>query len=264
MLACHYCFMVYDELDGKVVLITGALGGIGSATAEEFATHGARVIMNDKKESPSALIEKYPLRVKFVKADVSRRPEVNSMVNQAAEFFGRLDILVNNAGVRYQMPAEEYDEDRFVEMWNINFMGAVYATLAALPHLKKTRGKVINISSAAAIGNDLPGSTYYAVTKAAVIIFTKRLAFELGNSGVRVNAIAPGVVKTEMSMMGKIGEEAIKLEEDYRSRTYLRMLGEPQHIAKIACFLASDSSGYMSGQVIVPDGGGRNYLTHGL
>lgn len=256
--------MAYEDLTGKVVLITGALGGIGAAIAEEFATHGARIVLNDKKEGTLALAEKYPRSLKFLKADISRRAEVNSMVDQAAEFFGRLDVLVNNAGVRHLMSAEEYDEQRFTEMWNINFMGVVYATLAALPHLKKSRGKVINIASAAAIGNDLPGSTYYAVTKAAVIIFTKRLAFELGRSGVRVNAIAPGVVKTQMSMMGKIGEEARKLEEDYRSKTYLGMLGEPQHIAKIAAFLASDSSGYMSGQVIVPDGGGRNYLTHGL
>ena len=178
--------------------------------------------------------------------------------------FGRIDVLVNNAGVRSPpMSTEEYDEGKFLEMWNTNFMGTLYMTLAALPHLKQTKGSIINISSASGFANSIVGSTFYAISKAAVIVFTKRLAIEVGKYGIRANAVAPGPIKTAMSMKGKIGEEAEKLQKLYESQSMLGILGQPEHVAGVITFLASKSADYITGQVIVPDGGKWDYLSRG-
>ena len=196
--------------------------------------------------------------------DVRVRPRVEAVVSDIADRWGRIDVLVNNAGIRTLMPISDFDEERFSEMWGTNFMGTLYMTLAALPFLKETKGRVINMASVSGFANTLSGSTFYAISKAAIMLLTRRLAFEVGDYGIRVNAIAPGVVKSNMSMQGKTGKAAAELEKFYRSRTMLHTVGRPQDVAKIAAFLASDSADYITGQVIVADGGNYDYLSHAV
>lgn len=245
----------------RVVVITGASGGIGSALSQEFLTLGYRVAMCDK-DSSSSYVQSSKSR--FFRMDVRKRSDVRAAIKKITHLWKRIDVLVNNAGIRTLMPVEDYDETEFKTMWDTNFMGTLHVTLAALPFLKKSKGRIINMASVSGFGNVLTGSTFYAVSKAAIMVFTRRLALEVGEYGVRVNAIAPGVVKSNMSMMGKTGEEAEKLEKFYKSRTMLHSIGYPSDIAKIAAFLASDSSNYMTGQVVVADGGNYDYLSHAI
>jgi 3-oxoacyl-[acyl-carrier protein] reductase len=250
--------MSNQDLKDKVVVVTGASRGIGEAVTREFLKLGARVARcsrSGKLNFPEAD------NSKFFEVDVSKKVEVVSAITKIMSTFGRIDVLVNNAGIRSPpMSTEEYDEGKFLEMWNTNFMGTLYMTLAALPHLKKTKGCIINMSSASGFANSVVGSTFYAVTKAAINVFTKRLAIEVGNYGIRVNAVAPGAIKTAMSMRGKTGEELRKLQELQASLTMLRMVGEPEHVAGVVTFLASKSADYITGQVIIVDGGKYDYL----
>ncbi|HLI46896.1 MAG TPA: SDR family oxidoreductase [Geobacterales bacterium] len=245
----------------KVVIITGAAGGIGKAISQKFLELGYLVAMCDKRNLEYNNRDENSL---FFKIDITNFADVKSMVKKIIEKWKRIDVVINNAGVRYIIPTEEYDEEKFLEMWKINFMGTLYVTLATLPYLKITKGNIINIASTSGFGNTLPGATFYAVTKAAIMVLTKRLAFEFGKYGIRVNAIAPGVIRSPMSMQGKIGEEAKKLEEFYKSRTVLGRIGEPEDIAEIVAFLASDKASYITGHILVADGGNFDYLSHSI
>ena len=145
------------------------------------------------------------------------------------------------------------------EMWRTNVMGAVHCCKEAIKYMiKKRSGKIINIASIAGIGTALSGTTAYAITKSAIILLTKRLAFELGPYGITVNAIAPGMILTDMSMVNPSRIEAAK------KRSILNKVGNPKDIAKLALFLASEDSNYITGQIIVADGGRIDYLTHSL
>lgn len=244
----------------RVAVVTGASGGIGSALTREFLDLGYSVARCDRKPAPGH----HGVRSRFYSVDVRDRARVEAVIREVADRWGRVDVLVNNAGVRTLMPIPAFDEERFSEMWETNFMGTLHMTLAALPFLRETKGRIINMASVSGFANTLSGSTFYAISKAAIMILTRRLAFEVGDYGIRVNAIAPGVVKSNMSMQGKTGKEAAELEEFYRSRTMLHTVGRPRDVAKIAAFLASDSADYITGQVIVADGGNYDYLGHGV
>lgn len=249
----------YDSLKDKVVLITGAATGIGEAISREFLKHGSRLVRVSHRTPLIPLADR--TREVQSRADVSKRKEVSRMIKQAVSAFGGIDVLVNNAGLMSRFAIEDYDEAKFLEMWNINFMGTLYTTLEALPHIKESKGRIINISSASGMGNTLAQSTYYAVTKAAVTAFSRRLAFEVGKYGVRVNVVAPGPVKSRITLGGMTEEDARRKRERLKRKTMLHMLGEPSHIAKVVSFLASDAADYMTGQVIVVDGGNFDYLT---
>jgi Dehydrogenases with different specificities (related to short-chain alcohol dehydrogenases) len=173
-------------------------------------------------------------------------------------------VLVNNAGIMHLMPFEEYNEELFNRMIDVNVKGIIYTTLEFLPQLKRTKGVIINIASNAGIGTAFEGTTYYAITKASVIILTKRMAFELGKYGIRVNAIAPGWVETDMTTANRSPEEVEKVKALVRSRTMLNMTGVPEDIANVTLFLASEDARYITGQTIVADGGRIDYLTHGV
>jgi len=258
----------YPELSNRVVLVTGASRGIGREIALEFAREGCCVAANynSSEEQANELKREGKDRIEIFKADVSRRSEVDSLVNSVVSRFGKLNILVNNAGVAGTMPIDQYDEKKFEKMWDTNYMGTQYSTIAALPHLKHNKGCIINIASNAGIGTDTPTGpvSFYAVSKAAVIMFTKRSAFELGKHGIRVNAIAPGWIETGMTTGGKNPEELDRVKANIRGRTFLGLTGEPRHISKIATFLASDGAAFVSGQIIVADGGRTDNLTHSV
>ncbi|WP_069807213.1 glucose 1-dehydrogenase [Vulcanisaeta thermophila] len=251
------------RFDGRVVLVTGGTRGIGRAIAEAFLREGARVAVTYvSSEDRARELEK--LGILAIRADVSNRDEVRRAVELVRERLGDLSILVNNAGVMYLMPFEDYDEGKFDMMWRVNVKGIIYTTLEALPQLRRTRGVIINIASNAGIGTALEGTTYYAITKSAVIILTKRLAYELGKYGIRVNAIAPGWVETDMTTAGRSPEDVERTKALIRSRTMLSTTGVPSDIAGAVLFLASDDARYITGQVLLVDGGRVDYLTHGV
>lgn len=258
--------MIDGKLEGKTALITGGSRGIGKAIAELFHSEGAKVAINFNSSDGEAKETKDKLTgSEIFKADVSNRDQVRQMLLGVINRFGSLDIVINNAGIIKTMPFEEYDEEKVDMMFNINFKGTLFTILESLKYLKKSKSPVIvNIASNAGIGTALPGTTFYALTKATVIALTKRLSFDLQGSGIRVNAIAPGWIETGMTLGGKSLDEMSKMKEFFENRTTLHMHGSPSHIAKVALFLASDDSKYMNGQVLVVDGGRIDNLTHSV
>lgn len=254
-----------SEFNGKIVLVTGGSRGIGRAIAEKFAVEGARVAVNYNKSFDKALeLKNIYNNIEIFKADVSIRDEVREMVREIHKRLGSIDILVNNAGVLDFRPFEDYDDELVRHMMDINLYGVIYVTLETLEDLKKNKGIIINIASNAGIGTAFEGTTYYAVSKAGVIILTKRLAYELGKYGIRVNAIAPGWIETDMTIGGKTEDEVKAVEEVVKRRTELNMMGKPEYIADIVLFLASSKSRFITGQVIVADGGRIDNLTHSI
>lgn len=258
--------METGDLEGKLALVTGASRGIGRAIAEELAAHGARVALNYNSSRDQAARLKSSIKgSEIFKADMARRDEVSQMFSQIHQKMGRVEILVNNAGVMDLMDFENFDERRVRRMFDVNVMGYVYAALEAAMDMRSTgKGIMVNIASNAGIGTAAQGTTYYAMSKAAVIMLTKRLAFELGHSGIRVNAIAPGWVESDMTLSGKSEEIAETLRKNFSEKTSMGMTGKPEFIAKAAYFLCSDNSRYMNGQVMVVDGGRMDNLTHSL
>lgn len=256
------------KLEGRVALITGSSRGIGRAIALEFAREGARICVNyfrseDKAREVVEKIRSFGGEAIMVRADVSKLGDVRELVSKVVKRFGRVDILVNNAAVMMRGSIVETGDEEFYEMfdkmWEVNVKGVIYCCKEVIKHMVKNRyGKIINIASNAGIGTAFPGTTPYAITKAAVILLTRRLAFELGPYGINVNAIAPGMILTDMSMASPEGIELAK------KRSVLSKVGSPGDVAKLALFLASDESNYITGQVIVADGGRTDYLTHSL
>ncbi|MGC8597233.1 MAG: glucose 1-dehydrogenase [Thermocladium sp.] len=258
--------MAFEDLKNKIVLVTGASRGLGREIALEFSKHEAKVAVNYNSSPEKAKeLKLISDNIEIFKADISNRLEVRNMVKEVEATLGKIDILVNNAGIWYLRKFEDFNEDEFNAMWRVNLMGTIYTTLEVIPHMKeKKRGSIINMASNAGIGTAAQGTTLYALTKAAIIMLTKRLAFELGPYGIRVNAIAPGWVETDLTIGGKTPDEVHRLEENFKSRTSLGMIGKPEHISKLAVYLGSDESSYMTGQVIVIDGGRIDNLTHSV
>ncbi len=253
------------KFSDKVVLVTGASKGIGKAIAQAFHSQGAKVALNymSSEKEAKQLKESLGERAETFKADVSDRSQVKLMIQEVERKLGKVDILVNNAGIWHLFGIEDYDESKFDRMWEINVKGVVNVTLEVLPHMKeKGGGTVINMASNASLGTSAFGNTFYSITKASVVMLTRRMAFEFGKYNVRVNAIAPGWVETDMTIGGKSKEEIENLEKWFRERTMLSMVGKPEYIAKVAVFLAEAE--YMTGQTIVVDGGRIDYLTHGI
>ncbi|MEM0127940.1 MAG: glucose 1-dehydrogenase [Thermoplasmatales archaeon] len=254
------------KLTGSTALITGGSRGIGKAIVEEFWREGANVALNYNSSEEIATSIKNELKgVEIFKGDVSKRDQVKKMINAVYSTFGSLDIVVNNAGIMLTSSFELYDEERFDKMLDVNVKGPIYVILESLNYLKSSKHPVIiNIASNAGIGTALDGTTFYAVTKSAVISLTKRLAFDLRSYRIRVNAIAPGWVETDLTTAGMDKEKLKMIEETFISRTTSGLYGKPADIAKVALFLASDDSHYVNGQVLVVDGGRIDNLSHGV
>ncbi|TRM77961.1 short chain dehydrogenase [Sulfolobus sp. A20-N-F8] len=248
----------------KVVLVTGGTRGIGRAITEGFLEEGAKVIVLYNSAEKEAL-ELKNKGVYTVKCDVGNRADVIRAKEMVEKEFTRIDILVNNAGIMLLMPFEEFDQTNYERMLNVNLNGTIYVTYEFLPLLKRGKSpSIVNMASNAGIGTSANGTTFYAITKAGVIILTKRLAFELGRYGIRVNAVAPDWTETDMTLGNKSEEEAEKLREIFRSKTVLGITAKPRDIANVVLFLASEEARYITGQVIVADGGRIDNLTHSL
>ncbi|MDZ7373274.1 MAG: 3-oxoacyl-ACP reductase FabG [candidate division KSB1 bacterium] len=243
------------RLDGKVALITGASRGIGRATAVLMAEAGAAVAINYYRSEGPALELAQSIcgkggKALAIQANVANRQEVDRMVRQTLESFGRIDILVNNAGIWTYGEIDTMPDEVWDETMDINLRGVFYCTRAVVPIMKKQGGgRIINVSSTAGQRGEAFHS-HYAATKGAIISFTKSLAVELAPYNILVNAVAPGWVDTEMSA------EALRTEgEKITSQIPLRRAGRAEEIAGPIVFLASDLASYMTGEIVNVNGG---------
>ncbi len=239
----------------KIALVTGSSRGIGRAIARELAREGWKVCINyrvrrDCAESLLEEISAFGGEAMIYGADVSRREEVNAMVAAVKEKWGEVSLLVNNAGVAGQALFQDVTDELWHRYFSVNVDGAFHAIQAVLPPmLREHAGCIINVSSMWGLRGASCEVTY-SCTKAALIAMSRSLALELAPTNIRVNCIAPGVIKTDM--LDALPAEVLpQLAED----TPLRRLGTPEDIAHLAVFLASDKSSFITGQVITADGG---------
>jgi 3-oxoacyl-[acyl-carrier protein] reductase len=247
-----------NNLQGKVALVTGASKGIGAEIARELAGRGAAVAVNYSGSKAAA--EKVVAEIQAkggkaiaLQADLSNPDSVAPFVKAVAEKLGPIDILVNNAGVYEFGPLEQVTPQHFHKQFNLNVLGLLLTTKEAVAHFNANGGSVINISSVAADG--VGGGAVYSATKGAVDSVSTALAQELGPKKIRVNSVNPGMVVTEgVQAAGLIGSD---FEKEIVQRTPLGRVGQPQDIASIAAFLASDESAWVNGQVIHAAGGFR-------
>ena len=243
------------RLDGKRAIVTGAAKGIGRAIAERFAAEGAVLLLADIDPAVEGLAR--DLGHEAIVADVSRKAEVEGIVARAGTLWGGLDILVNNAGVTHAATLDDLTEDDFDRVFATNLKSALWGTQAAA-RLMGEGGAVVNMSSVNAV-LAIPNQITYVVSKGALNQLTNVTALALAPRGIRVNAIGPGSIATEM-LAGIMAEDPAARDR-ILSRTPLGRAGEPEEVAAVAVFLASDEASYLTGQTIYPDGGrlGLNY-----
>lgn len=264
--------VVSGRLQGRVAMVTGASRGIGRASALRLAREGAKILVNYRQERAKAdgivqEIERFGGAALAFQADVGDRDAVLKMVEKAMSEFGRVDILVNNAGVAVRGGSFlDLKEEAFDQMAQVNVKGLLHCTKAVAPHMMEKRyGKIVNIASVAGLGTSaLPGNLLYASTKAAVIVLTKRLALELGKYGINVNAIAPGLIRTDMGVGHRSPAEQKERIQRFEKVSILGRIGEPEDVANVVLFLASDESSFITGQVITVDGGRTDFISHSL
>ena len=245
-----------SKLAGKVAVVTGASKGIGAAIAKAFAADGAAVVVNyaSSQAGADAVVQTITAaggRAIAVHGDVSKAADAEGLIDAAVKAFGRLDILVNNSGVYAFSPVAEITAEQFHWMFNVNVLGLLLTTQAAVKHFGEG-GSVINIGSS--VTSILPpDSAVYTGTKGAVDAITGVLAAELGPRKIRVNTINPGIVETEGThAQGFIGSD---FEAAFVAQTPLGRVGQPDDIADIAVFLASDDSRWLTGEKLVASGG---------
>lgn len=242
------------KLSGKIALITGGSRGIGFATAKIMSENGATVVITgkDSKRLEKSVL-KIPNSIGFV-ADIRKTDEVKNVVRKTIEKFGKLDILVNNAGIFPKIKQlHEIDEDEWNEVLDVNLTGQFRFTKEAIPHLQKTSGSIINISSDAGLkAYQGFNADAYSASKAALIILTKCWALEYAKYKIRVNCICPGVVDTDMT------KQFLKTQQDkdfMDNEHPIGRIGKPEEIAKAIMYFVSDDASWTTGAVLAVDGG---------
>ena len=243
------------KLEGKVALVTGASRGIGREIAIEFAREGADVVVNyagseAKAKEVADEIQAMGRKAIIYQCNVANSDEVQNMVKDTTQHFGKLDILVNNAGITRDNLLMRMKDDEWDDVINTNLKSVFLTTKAVTRQMMKQRsGKIINVASIVAISGN-PGQANYVAAKAGVIGLTKTTAKELASRGITANAIAPGFITTDMTE--KLPED---LKAEMLKQIPLARLGQPKEVAKVAIFLASDDSNYLTGQTLHVDGG---------
>jgi len=241
-------------LSGKVALVTGGSRGIGFATAKILSENGAKIVITGKDKNR---LEKSTLKISGsigIIADIKNSKDVKNVVSKTIEKFGKLDILVNNAGIFPKIKLlHEIDEDEWNEVLDVNLTGQFRFTKEAIPHLQKTGGSIINISSDAGLkAYQGFNADAYSASKAALIILTKCWALEYAKDKVRVNCICPGVVDTDMT---KPFMKTQKDKEFMNNEHPIGRIGQPEEVAKAIMYFASDDASWVTGAVLAVDGG---------
>lgn len=239
----------------KIVLITGGSRGIGKEVALTYAKNGYKVVINYVSDKTDVEGLKKELKEKgaeslIVKANVSQQEEVENLVKQTIEKFGKIDVLVNNAGITRDNLLMRMSEEDFNKVIEINLKGTFLVTKAVTKYMMKRRqGSIINLSSVVGVSGNA-GQSNYAASKAGIIGFTKSIAKELASRNIRANAVAPGFIATDMT---SVLSDAVK--ENINNQIPLKRMGTAKEVAELIYFLGSEKSGYITGQVINIDGG---------
>jgi 3-oxoacyl-[acyl-carrier protein] reductase len=247
-----------NKLTGKVAIVTGASKGIGAAISKALAKEGAAVAVNysagrEGAERTVTEIAREGGKAVAIQADVSKAADVKRLFEETKKAFGSVDVLVNNAGVFQFDPLEEITEKEFHREFDTNVLGTILATQQALKHFPRTGGSIINLSSIAS-QNPVPNSSLYSATKGAIDTLTLALAKELGPRNIRVNTVAPGLIDTEgnrkIGFVGSTDGNAIAASIPLGAR-----FGQPEEVAPVVVFLASDDASYLTGERISASGG---------
>ena len=256
------------RFSGQTALVTGASRGLGRAIARRLAREGAAVCCNylaraAEAEALVGEIRSAGGRAIAVRADVGDPDQVQEMIERSGQELGLISVLVNNAGVLLRGTLETYDPTMLERMRRTNVDGVIHVTRAVAPGMKERRyGRIVNLSSIAAHGTSLPGNAFYAATKAAVSVLTRRFAMELGPDGITVNAVAPGFIPTEMAKAGRSEQQYRDMLQLISDRSMVGRPGRPEEIAHAVAFLAAPESGFITAQVLTVDGGRMDYISH--
>ena len=245
------------DFAGKVAVVTGAANGIGAACAELFAASGARVALWDVDEAAAAAhalaIDAGGSAARAFRCDVAQRAEVDAATAATLAAFGRIDILVNNAGIFRAAPFLEVSEADWDVVLGVNLKGAFLVGQAVARAMRaQGGGAIVNMSSVNGV-LAIPNIASYNASKGGINQLTRAMALALADDGIRVNAVAPGTIATELARQAVLG--SAEAAERIMSRTPLRRLGEPAEIAAVCAFLASDAASYMTGEIVAVDGG---------
>ena len=252
------------KLTGKVAIVTGGAMGIGFAISYRLAEAGATIAIADTNEEraqqASQELKHYGYRSIFFRCDVSREDEVRNMVGAAVGELGGIDILVNNAGIYPRIPLVEMSGEDFEQVIAVNLKGAFLCSREASQHMIQQRrgGCIINIASIDALHPSSKGMSAYDASKGGVLSLTKSMALELGQHDIRVNAIAPGGILTESMLSHVTGSSTAQGKSElkaFMSRMALGRMGDADDVGRVALFLASDLASYMTGSLVVVDGG---------
>jgi len=248
------------ELNNKVALVTGASSGIGRGCALQLAAEGAQVCLTGRdtqalEAACAACIQAGASKVHHIVADLSKEEDVERVMKETLQTFSQLDILVNNAGILVGGGIEKISMDDYDRQMNINVRAVVQLTKLAVPALLATRGNIVNVSSVTGL-RAFPNVVAYNVSKAAVDHLTRSVALEVADRGVRVNAVNPGVIITEVHKRSGMGDEAYeKFLEHGRTTHAMGRVGQVSEVADAVCYLASARASFITGVTLAVDGG---------
>lgn len=246
-------------VEGKVAIITGASSGIGRATAVLFCARGSNVVAVGRNEKElnalRAEVINFKGQLKMHLSDLTETNQVERLINETAEQFGRIDILVNAAGIISNGSIETTSLDEWDKVMNVNLRSVFFIMQKCIPHLEKTKGNIVNVSSVAGI-RSFPNVLAYCVSKAGMDQLTRCAALELASKGIRVNAVNPGVVLTNLHKRAGMSEEQYQqFLERSKSTHPLGRVGTPNEVAELIYFLASDKASWITGATYEIDGG---------
>ncbi len=245
---------VIVKLKNKVAIITGSASGIGKATALLFAKEGARIVIADIGEKGRKVVEEINKNGKaiFVKCDVSKSNDVKNLINKTIKEFNSLDILINNAGIYLCKTIEEMSEEEWNRIININLKGVFLCSKYAIPHMKKSKGVIVNNASTLGLKAE-PESPAYCASKAGIVNLTRSMAMEYAKYGIRINCVCPGPIDTPLFRNAFRNNKELKTYVN--EHTIMKRPGKPEEVANVVLFLASNDSSYVIGSCYSVDGG---------